>query len=118
MRIELKNKIKPGYLVNFMLLIKMFSSHIHGNIRRVIEFSNPNGLKLDFTIYPMNTSYASYEAALLEPAVNGGLNVVFTYFVYPALYRDAGLLKLAGTGLAAELGGDYLYKNFMPNVKY
>lgn len=67
---------------------------------------------------PMNSSYASYESALLEPAVNGGLNVAATYILFPSLYKEQGALKLAGTGLIGELGGDYIYQHFIaPNIK-
>lgn len=62
---------------------------------------------------PGNSSYANVEQALLEPGVNGALNVLVTYMLYPGLYNDIGALKLFGTGLGAELGGDYIYKNFV-----
>jgi hypothetical protein len=66
----------------------------------------------------MNQSYASYEGALIGPVVNGGLNIGLTFFIYPSLYRTIGAMKLGGVGLVAELGGDYVYNNFInPNIK-
>jgi hypothetical protein len=68
---------------------------------------------------PMNGKYASYEASLMEPAVNGALDVALTYFEYPAIYKEVGAIKLFGIGVTGQFGGDYVENNFlMSSFKY
>jgi hypothetical protein len=63
----------------------------------------------------MNGSYASYESAVLEPAANGALDVISTYFLYPAIYKDVGAMKLFGIGTVGQFGGDYVENHFILN---
>lgn len=53
------------------------------------------------------------EGALLAPALNGGANVVLTNMLYPSIASLIPNGKLFAMGALSELGGGYLYQNFI-----
>lgn len=62
---------------------------------------------------PQSEAFATYEAALTRPALNGLMNIGFTRVLYPSVYTSVGPTNLFAVGGLSELGGDYVYTNFV-----
>jgi len=65
---------------------------------------------------PYNERYATLESAAINAGVAAGSATGLLYLSNPNLFDGGSALKMAGLGIASEIGGNYIYDNFVKQI--